>query len=119
MGYYYLIDQMVGFRKKWHVDGNDVGLGKELIHGNILGIRDRLDPIVGGIGVVTENFLAESGDFLHGLLSNQAGSDDADVLKIFYIYFICDIFVALKFHSNLVLNQDTLQASDGEVCFLG
>jgi len=73
---------MMSFRQERDVDWDDVWLGKELIEGNVLGVGDGLDPVGGRVGVIAEDLVAKSGDLLNGLLADQAGADDADVLVL-------------------------------------
>jgi hypothetical protein len=48
---------MVSFRQKGDVNGDDVGLGEELIHGDVLGIGNGLDPVMSWVGIETEDLL--------------------------------------------------------------
>ncbi len=53
----HLVDEMVSFRQKGDVNGDDVGLGEELIHGDVLGIGNGLDPVMSWVGIETEDLL--------------------------------------------------------------
>ena len=49
------VDEMVGFRQQRNVDGDDVSVGQQLIHGDVLGVGDGGDPVVGWVSVIAED----------------------------------------------------------------
>ena len=59
----HLVDEMVSFRQKRDVNGDDVGLSEELVHGDVLSIGNGLDPVMSWVGIETED-LSDDKDYV-------------------------------------------------------
>lgn len=143
-----LVNEVVGLFEQRYVDGDDGAVLQEVVQLDVLGVGDGGDPVLGRVRVEAQDLLAQAGDLLDRLLSDQARADNAH-LK-FDIFHACrlenarkdpsnahflefdnkkvakidachlkSIFFALIRTHGLVLDEDALESADGEVGVLG